>query len=313
MTRLPTPGHDPDNWGELLNTFLRVEHNEDGTLKLWDSNIFEPKLIAGQTNTYLRGDKTWQPLNKNAVNLANVDNTSDADKPVSTAVQTELDGKLDTTGGTVNGPLLMKDVLALAQNQRLRGYVSGTEYAELYTGNTMGGELGWFMPQMRLTGGRFDFDQMDGKAEIRLHGGPQLNFYDVDYGRYMLRIDSDRTTKLYGNVGIKTEAPNSTLHVAGSVSTAITTKTADYTLTDADSTVLADAAARAIQLTLPNAADCIGRNYIIKRIDTSGNTVSIASSYSQQIDGQTSLGLAAWQSVTLQSNGSAWFVIGSSN
>ena len=33
MTRLPTPGSDNDTWGTLLNDFLSVEHNGDGTLK----------------------------------------------------------------------------------------------------------------------------------------------------------------------------------------------------------------------------------------------------------------------------------------
>lgn len=33
MTRLPTPGADEGAWGNLLNDFLAVEHNPDGTLK----------------------------------------------------------------------------------------------------------------------------------------------------------------------------------------------------------------------------------------------------------------------------------------
>jgi hypothetical protein len=41
--------------------------------------------------TYLRGDSSWQVLNKAAVGLANVDNTSDMDKPVSTAQQAAID------------------------------------------------------------------------------------------------------------------------------------------------------------------------------------------------------------------------------
>jgi hypothetical protein len=34
MVRLPTPGQDGGLWGDLLNEFLSVEHNADGTLKL---------------------------------------------------------------------------------------------------------------------------------------------------------------------------------------------------------------------------------------------------------------------------------------
>lgn len=34
MTRLPTPGKDSGQWGNILNDFLGVAHNADGTLKL---------------------------------------------------------------------------------------------------------------------------------------------------------------------------------------------------------------------------------------------------------------------------------------
>ncbi len=33
MPRLPVPGSDDGQWGDLLNAFLRVEHNDDGSLK----------------------------------------------------------------------------------------------------------------------------------------------------------------------------------------------------------------------------------------------------------------------------------------
>ncbi|HEX8237748.1 MAG TPA: hypothetical protein VF600_17530 [Abditibacteriaceae bacterium] len=33
MSRLPIPGQDDGTWGEVLNDFLSVEHNADGTLK----------------------------------------------------------------------------------------------------------------------------------------------------------------------------------------------------------------------------------------------------------------------------------------
>jgi hypothetical protein len=47
-------------------------------------------------------------LKANAADLDNVDNTSDADKPVSTATQTALDLKLDLAGGTMTGDIVLR-------------------------------------------------------------------------------------------------------------------------------------------------------------------------------------------------------------
>jgi hypothetical protein len=57
----------------------------------------ENTITAGTTAQYFRGDKTFQTLDKTAVGLPNVDNTSDANKPVSTATQTALDAKQPLT------------------------------------------------------------------------------------------------------------------------------------------------------------------------------------------------------------------------
>lgn len=180
MARLPQPGADNGSWGDILNDFLLVEHNADGTLKssgslstkaddtavihntgneavagtktfssspvvplptlgsqaanktYVDSTVSagspdattgskgivqlagdlggtaaspavpglaskENTITAGTTSQYWRGDKSWQTLDKTAVGLANVDNTSDVNKPVSTAQQTALNLKADTT------------------------------------------------------------------------------------------------------------------------------------------------------------------------------------------------------------------------
>lgn len=57
-------------------------------------------ITAGTTAQYYRGDKTFQTLNKSAVGLSNVDNTSDVNKPISTATQTALNSKQNTLGFT---------------------------------------------------------------------------------------------------------------------------------------------------------------------------------------------------------------------
>ena len=56
----------------------------------------ENTITAGTTGQYYRGDKTFQTLDKSAVGLSNVDNTTDANKPISTLTQTALNLKLNT-------------------------------------------------------------------------------------------------------------------------------------------------------------------------------------------------------------------------
>ncbi len=58
---------------------------------------YEPSISAGTTSDYWRGDKSWQPLNKTAVGLSNVDNTSDENKPVSNSTQSALNSKYDAS------------------------------------------------------------------------------------------------------------------------------------------------------------------------------------------------------------------------
>lgn len=79
----------------------------------------EPLITAGTTSQYWRGDKSWQTLDKTAVGLSNVDNTSDADKPVSTATNTALSNKQDkltlTTTGTSGAATLVGATLNIPQ------------------------------------------------------------------------------------------------------------------------------------------------------------------------------------------------------
>lgn len=63
----------------------------------------EPTIAAGTASQFWRGDKSWQTLDKTAVGLTNVDNTSDANKPVSTAQQTALNAKQDTSAKDASG------------------------------------------------------------------------------------------------------------------------------------------------------------------------------------------------------------------
>ena len=88
MPRLPTVGGDPDNWGTVLNEYLNVAHNADGSLKSTAVATAAPvKSVAGKTGAVT--------LTSNDVSLGNVNNTSDLNKPISTATQTALNSKLN--------------------------------------------------------------------------------------------------------------------------------------------------------------------------------------------------------------------------
>ncbi len=119
MARLPQLGGDNGTWGSILNEFLGVEHNSDGTLKASGSlnakadktyvdtglAAKEPAVSAGTTAQYWRGDKSWQTLDKTAVGLSNIDNTSDANKPVSTAQAAADNLRVLKTGDAMTGAL----------------------------------------------------------------------------------------------------------------------------------------------------------------------------------------------------------------
>jgi len=95
MPRLPQPGSDAGNWGDILNEYLSVSLASDGTLK---PHAIDAPVTSVATKT---GAVT---LDKTDVGLPNVDNTSDANKPISTATQTALNAKLNTSSaGAVNG------------------------------------------------------------------------------------------------------------------------------------------------------------------------------------------------------------------
>lgn len=156
-------------WGSITGT---LSDQTDLQNELDDK---EDSISAGTTGQYWRGDKSWQTLNKAAVGLGNVDNTSDMSKPVSTAMTTALSGKANTSHNH-NASNITAGTLVVARggtglstlgsaNQVLRVNSGGTalEYATISTGGVWGSITGTLSDQTdlqsalnasgRLTGG----------------------------------------------------------------------------------------------------------------------------------------------------------------
>lgn len=71
-----------------------------------------------------------------------------------------------------------------------------------------------------------------------------------------------------------------------------------------------DATSGAATMTLPTAASASGMVFNIKKIDASANAVTIDANGIETIDGALTVALTVqWQSVQIQSNGAAWYIL----
>lgn len=84
----------------------------------------------------------------------------------------------------------------------------------------------------------------------------------------------------------------------------IRTARASETITANDQTVLYDATSAAITATLPPAAQAQGLLVTLKKIDASANVVTIQGTVDATVNPTLS---ARWSSLTVQSDGSAWY------
>ena len=105
-----------------------------------DGNRHVPATAAGDVNEFLKsnsvagGAPAWAVITKTDVGLANVDNTSDANKPVSTAQATAIGLKLDAThagtGGTAHANVVAAGASGFmtgADKTKLDGVAAGAE------------------------------------------------------------------------------------------------------------------------------------------------------------------------------------------
>lgn len=88
----------------------------------------------------------------------------------------------------------------------------------------------------------------------------------------------------------------------------IVTKTADYSLTDLDYTVLAEASSRTVDIFLPPLSGNLGREYNVKSIDSTF-TARLVANGPDLIDGSSNITLALDESKTVQAGAVEWRII----
>lgn len=97
----------------------------------------EASITAGTTAQYWRGDKSWQTLDKTAVGLGNVDNTSDATKNSASVTLTNktISGASNTISNIAQASVtnLVSDLAAKADAAYTINAQTGTSYAFVLT------------------------------------------------------------------------------------------------------------------------------------------------------------------------------------
>ena len=97
--------------------------------------------------------------------------------------------------------------------------------------------------------------------------------------------------------------------IANSGVRVVNTYTSSQTLTSANDVVLVDASSGVVTITLPAASET-GRQFEIKKIDSSANAVTIDPNGSELLDGATTAVINnQYESLTIVSDGSAWHIL----
>lgn len=275
----------------------------------------EGTISAGTTAQYWRGDKSWQALDKSAVGLGNVDNTSDANKPVSTATQTALDAKVDdtisvsgATSITGGGTLTTDRTLSLVGdadtpgNDRYYGTDgTGTKgYHSLPVSDpAVGGDLSGTASNAQITAGAVGTNELAGTSVTT------SKLADDSVTEPKLAADNSPATGQVLSWGGSSLTWGAT---TAYTFTRVNVSTATYTVTGPWEYVFADATATGITITLP--APQLNSFVRVKRISTNANGVQVQAPGGSYIDASgvgTDLMSNPYESREYWSDGVNWY------
>ena len=112
--------------------------------------------------------------------------------------------------------------------------------------------------------------------ENKFRGQTEAVIHDGTGGKYIWRINDEEDDTLAARPGTET---------------AVRTIKASYSATTQDHTILCDASASRLTVTLPSARMNRGKVYVVKKIDASTNIATVATYGGESIDASSSVAL----------------------
>ncbi len=311
---LGATGTTAPNVGVGVNTFS----TNPEALLVYQNSTTSFNVIGGKGNLNNYLQLNIQNLNTGASAssdvVASADNGSETANYVDLGMNSSGYGATGITGGADNAYLYS------AGNDFIIGNSTAAKNLIFFTGGTATTNeamrilgTGWIGMGTTNPGNKLEINSGTGGASgLRLKQLPagavlfMNSTADVSQSNNNLFFDATnyRLSVAAGNT------PSSTLQVGGSLGTAIVTKTANYTASGNDYTILCNNTSAPITISLPTAVGCTGRIYVIKKISPAGNTVTVDGYLAETIDGSSTYLLTPQYSVVrIQSDGTSWWVL----
>jgi hypothetical protein len=266
------------------------------------------------------------PAARTNLGLGNVDNTSDATKPVSTAQQTALNAKANLSGGAAftGGQVAVTRAGATALQVTTSAPANGDNVVSVDQTVTLSGSIYLFRGAGSSSGPASLYVQNNGAGAAELRalalstGDAQVTLGVNGGATWAIGVDNSdgdafvlaRSNTLGSSNVLRADASGVAILLPLSVPMPIRTVTATAAAAASDRTILCDASAGAITLTLPAASTMAGRVLTVKKIDASANAVTIDPNGVETIDGAATRTLSTqYASLTIHCDGSAWWVL----